>query len=383
MTPPVAARRNQGSNLNPHICFATVGSSTIEHVQNHAAYLEKFRISYCLQIFPNVSYSHEGTLAKIEEMKHSIKINGLRDFQEHKDLVGQKSATVLQSPYLEHYPSWLEAEMEKSSFVYLGYGISLSNWHYGHYRMPIFQKLKIRGVDNLLSYIPAKVRHWRSTKLLGDGLMQNLMHGSTASDDGLEGLLWAPHWSQSWFASAKGYSRFIDALDPILRYLGASPEHSVTFRPHPILLDAISVTLGNDSSKNREVISTAVSLDPFRAEIQRLMDSPGLRVSNQSLTKDVLQHSRLVTEGVSIIAYWGITGKPMAIWRDKDSPKFNALGTFLSLLFTRVRSAEELNVWLVENKTSSTFLQSFRKGILRAIFAVREKPPIITILRFI
>jgi hypothetical protein len=329
-----------------------------------------------------VPYSHEGTLAKVEEMKHSIKINGLTDFQEHKDFVGQKNATVLQSPYLEHYPSWLEAEMEKSSFVYLGYGISLSNWHDGHYRLPIFQKLRIRGVDNLLSYIPAKVRHWRSTKLLGDGLMQNLMNSNTESDGGLEGLLWAPHWSQSWFGSAKGYSRFIDALDPILRYLGASPEHCVTFRPHPILLEAIKVTLGSDSSKNREVISTAVLLEPFRAEIQSLLESPRLRVSNQSLTKDVLQHSRLVTEGVSIIAYWAITGKPMAIWRDKDSPKFNAMGTFLSLLFTRVRSAEELYLWLAANKAAHTFLSSVRKTILRAIFAVREKPPIITILRF-
>jgi hypothetical protein len=369
---------------NLHICFETVGFEPIEHVQNHAAELEKFGISYCLQFFPGVIFSDEKVIGAIAKMKNSLRIDAREDFINHnRNLVGQKNLKVLQSPYLEHYPSWLEEEVDEGGFGYLGYGISLSSWHMGHYHLPVYKKLTLLNTDSILSFLPTKARYWKSAKLLGDGVMHNLIYGEFRSDEKKNQVLWAPHWTQTWFGSERGYSRFIDAIDPFLRFLAASPENSVSFRPHPILLQAIEVVTGIGSSTNREVLATANFLKPFEIEIRRLLDSPKLRISKQSLARDVLTHSSLVTDGVSIIGYWGATGKPMAIWIDNDSPKFNFAGKFLTLLFSKVSNPKELSVWLVGEKTPRRFSPLFTRRIIKSLFAVSKQPPIIKMIKYL
>ncbi len=71
-----------------------------------------------------------------------------------------------------------------------------------------------------------------------------------------------------------------------------------------------------------------------------------VQLSGSSLAEDVLRSSHLLTEGVSIIAYWATTGKPILVITDDESPQFNSDGKRLLDQIEKAKNEFEISNWL-------------------------------------
>jgi hypothetical protein len=94
---------------------------------------------------------------------------------------------------------------------------------------------------------------------------------------------------------------------------------------------------------------------------------PNVTRSQNSLVFDVTTHDRLITDGVSIIGYWGLTGKPMIVWRDSESPELNFFGSLICKFLEIVDSSNSFVSALNGrgNSTKRTLLKVLLRTTLR------------------
>ena len=195
-------------------------------------------------------------------------------------------------------------------------------------------------------------------------------------------LLWAPHWTQTWFSSPYGYSRFLDALPVMTKFLEANPSVSVTFRPHPILNDAIDAIVGELEPDSREVRSVALDIKDHKSNIELFLSKPNMKRSTRTMIEDIHQHHALLTDGISIIAYWAVTGKKIAVMRDEHSPPFNSLGRALSFFLPQLKDRSSLEKWLVSvRRAPSRGLVVFRSLFFQLFFFRTGMPGILKVAK--
>jgi len=331
-----------------HTCFATLAGPTIERTLLSSDKIANNRGQFCYLIFSDAKFGVDNNTAKIIEHPQALVINEPTDLAKHWG--GHKKRVILQSPYLEHYPDWFWDESKKHTnltLVFNGYGISLSDWHKGHYDNDSYKYFHEIGSPDLFGFVGQLIRRPRKARWVADPVSVKIRGRVHQREHKIKrDILWAPHWSQVWFSNETGYSRFAGALAPITNHLKLNPCTSLTFRPHPILGQALASLVEGGLSESREVTITKNKILPVLPQFLEFISLPNVRTSSCSLVTDVLSHHRLVTEGVSIIAYWAMTGKQMAVFRDSQSPAFNLLGKLLMTFSTRVSSAEELSTWL-------------------------------------
>jgi hypothetical protein len=141
----------------------------------------------------------------------------------------------------------------------------------------------------------------------------------------------------------------MDSVDAILTWTQAHPSCRLIFRPHPILRHAIDTYLAHGTSAvHREAArSVDVREDRWALELLRtLLRLSNVEISSRSLEEDVMRSDGLVTDGISIIALWAATGKPMAVFRDAASAPLNHEGMSLVAAADVVTYALELHDWL-------------------------------------
>ncbi len=353
---------------NKHICFALVPDETQEKMLLWGELLSANNIDYCNLIVPSARHTENAWSVQPT-------FAGGRVARDQTDLTkhwtSNDTAVVLQSPYLEDYPDWFWAEKETHQnleFIYTGYGIALSNWSAGHYRLPSFRLLDRLGVPDILGFVGAFIHEPLKTRLIPDP-QAKLLSNYISSRQPKHSVLWAPHWSQNWFGNPRGFSRFNDSLTPITHFMFSNPEETLTFRPHPILKKALHCLTTNANPDSEEERSTLDSIKNLEAEYSDFISLPNVNLSRSSLVQDILSHEKLITDGVSIIAYWGLTGKPMVVWRDSDSPSFNSLGRLLDPLLLKVKSQEELAFFIQQDniKWQSKFSTAALQKLLRLV----------------
>ena len=353
---------------NKHICLALIPDETQEKMLLWGEMLSANGIDYCNLIVPCARHSENAwsrypTLAGGRVVRSQIDLN--------RHWTPKHTAVVLQSPYLEDYPDWFWAEKVTNhnlEFIYTGYGIALSNWNAGHYRLPSFKLVDKLGVTDVLAYVGAFIHQPLKARLIPDP-QARLLSNSPSSRKPEHTLLWAPHWSQNWFGNSRGYSRFKESLIPITNFLRNNPEKTLTFRPHPILKEALNCLTANVNPASEEERVTLDSVKNLEIQYSDFISLPNVALSRSSLVDDILNHQNLITDGVSIIAYWGLTGKPMVVWRDSDSPGFNSLGSLLNLFLTKVKSQEELTLFMKQDNIEwrSRISTSALQGLLRLV----------------
>jgi hypothetical protein len=94
---------------------------------------------------------------------------------------------------------------------------------------------------------------------------------------------------------------------------------------------------------------------------------------------DIAKSDLLISDGVTILGYFGATGKPVVILRNKKyPPPFNAVGEEITAQMSNIKSRRELDHVLstISSDGLSFFgnTQSVREEILRN-FPVRDRSP--------
>jgi len=261
------------------------------------------------------------------------------------------SAVFLQSPYSHHYPSWFVRATRSQPLAYAGYGIPLSRWTDGHFRQKLILAATWLLAESQYSFEGfSEATPAARVLLTGDPLMWNvrkelapgepLARGSTA-------LLWAPHWSQSWPTGERGFGRWRETLGPLTSWVQKNPGVSVTIRPHPILREALSL-VGEEKTFHPEAgqaLNAHIDASNLR-RLHSLLEHENVKLSTKTLVKDVVESDALLTDGVSPIAYWAPTGKPLAVVRDEFSPSFNLNGTHIVACARQVSSCSGIIEWL-------------------------------------
>ena len=360
---------------------------THEHLKVHAANLKAEGISTCFIALEEFDWT---TFNDLQEVAITLLTSAdalSKHLRDHSS-----TAIVVQSPYFEHYPDFFQSiffELDIKK-VFFGYGLPLNVWEQGQTRLPSFE-----GMTAFTSVIRANHRaarrvHGKKVVFSGDALMHTIaaafsVQSPSGDVDGSKRILWAPHWTQTWLdRDSKGFSRFSESISPILACLEARPEVEVIFRPHPLLELAIQQPVGTPTFLLSQAISTAGSISEsnWRDDFENLKTHPRFIWSRESLFDDLNRTDVLLTEGVAIIGYWGVTGKPMIVWRDVNSPRLSRVGCFITFLHTRVANAHELLMALntTLDKRDSPWLRNIKATLVRRNFRFVSPNPSMYVL---
>lgn len=363
---------------NLRILIATIRNPNIEHVVEMRAQALTLGVPVQMIDFGASAYSLEISEEGNQSFSQCLQVNEMKKFRE---VISDSPGTVilLQSPYPEHYPAWLLDIMMETASMYAGYGIPLSNWSTGHFETPLIHSTK---------YLIAGSRYEESgyigankdavVLLAGNPLLWRIRHINSMQDDkqaATRDLLWAPHWTTSWFGS-RGFARFDRAVGPIKEWAEENPARTVTVRPHPLLQSAL------DTRHDKIYHPTASQLDDLLQSAQTLEEwnelllLPNVLLSRNSFVHDVTTHKALITDGISIIAYFSATGKPICVYFDEQSPRFNDHGMQLLDCVDVVDSAHSLREWLDSTKIDRLNVNEVRLDLSQSLFPTFSQSPI-------
>lgn len=335
-----------------HICLSYLRSATVEHNDVLKHQWDLVNGSSCRVEFPRNAFSFETYLGKMPEAeKIYTDFNKLFNHYKHS----RSLAVFLQSPYSEHYPPWFLEVSSECNFAFAGYGISLSNYVDGQFKTPLIQSSKYLLASSNYDYIGYKNNISANSQIIftGNPLMYEIrksldIQKAVKGTAGLK-LLWAPHWSKFWLEGSRGFARWQITLEAILEFTRSNPDTEILLRPHPILHEALKAHLeDNRHLINRESqVSVNSEIDAGHILLfKELLKHKNVSFSKSSLKDDILNSTHLVTDGVSIIAYWATTGKPMLLVNDWESPSFNEDGIRLMNEIEVASDSKEISNWL-------------------------------------
>lgn len=341
-------------NNPPHVCGAYLSSATREHmdamrIQGRSAGIEFCRAEFPVSTFSDKKYtSLRSSFSRTYNSKSNLTSHFIR---------AKSKAMFLQSPYEEHFPYWFEGLDQEIDFAYSGYSINLADYYPGTYGSSIVRKSQylLAGSQDELNGYKAVARPNAVVLLTGNPLLfqlRKMTTGNLKQHKKSIKLLWAPHWTKTWQDASGGFARWEIALRAIYTFAKQNSEVNVVFRPHPLLRAAIEAELGEKKSlKNRESMKTqkSDSFSLFAAELNEFLQLKNVRKSHNTMLEDVHQSDLLITEGLSIIAYWATTGKPILVLRDTGSPRFNAEGETLLSKIDQASEIPEILSWLISN----------------------------------
>jgi|688.fasta_scaffold167068_3 hypothetical protein len=231
-----------------------------------------------------------------------------------------------QEPYLELLEKkWIPTGQKSSGkTIYLGYGLGLSNWQKGHFELELFAKL-----NYIIAHRQKDVRKFQIddsfTEVLGhgDAVLHDIFIKSKVHQAKKFQVLWAPHWSREWVDGSRGFSQWEKIILPFFIFALLNPEINFLVRSHPLFV----------------INNFALRKIVFRL----LAKLKNVKFSDGSLIQDIVNSSCLITDGVSIIGYFAITGKPILIFKPRFELPFNQDG--LSLLKHAKRPINQLGVY--------------------------------------
>ena len=243
-----------------HICLVRPANSTQEHADVLAVQAANFGVKTCfLNLNRNTRFSWLNWIICRAHI-----------------LFRRSSYIFLGSPYLEHQPSWLVRGNFK--LAYAGYGLTLSNWEFGHFSAGLTEKCKILIAGSEYEFLGYHKAQRVSQKILlaGNPLMWQIrdqIKKESIQKFGVRQILWAPHWSSRWMDSDYGYSRWREKAPVIFEFAKMHPGIYFVFRPHPLLRASIFETSDkNNKIYQREIQKEAEELKTKPEEEQKELE---------------------------------------------------------------------------------------------------------------
>ena len=337
----------------PHICFVFLMSQTYENQLDLKHQWEKTGGTSCQISFPENSFSLNSTTYIDSPSSPQIYID--KKSLEHHLKSDRSKAIFLQSPYPEHYPDWFMEFGVVSNLAYAGYGMSLSNYVTGQFNTPLIKYSKYLMASSDYEMNGFKEITQSNGQILFTGnpkmydIRKSLKSPNRLNHPFTPRLLWAPHWSRFWLEGKRGFARWQKTINPILEFARNNDHIEIVVRPHPILREALlaHTTFGQKNLNRESINSLDLETDTKYIEyFKDLLLLENVKLSQFSLAEDVLRSSHLVTDGVSIIAFWATTGKPILVITDDESPQLNSDGKKLLQEIEKAKNEFEISNWL-------------------------------------
>ncbi|MDA8863415.1 hypothetical protein N9H87_04270 [Pontimonas sp.] len=223
-------------------------------------------------------------------------------------------AVWLDTPYVKALPEAWRRLPGTVRLVYSGYGIQLTEWQEGHFGLPIFEH-----IDPIMVSSQSDFDHFIGfgrEKLIfsGDPLLYEVSRVSRGKKEPqvVEKILWAPHWTTRWVDGTPGFATWQWSTKPLYKYFRSNPERFLVIRPHPLL------NIREGSWKSRR-------------HYRKLIALPNVSVSEESFLADLLRTQVLISDGVSILGYYGALGKPVVFLQNAGAaPPLNENGRKVS-----------------------------------------------------
>lgn len=244
--------------------------------------------------------------------------------------LGRYRAVWVSRPYLRAFPDSWQGFEKVAPLVYSGYGLPMTEWDDTGYDSDFYQHcafLMARSDREFRNYAQSALGE-TVVCLAGDPLLHEINKQAPAKhSDTVRKVLWAPHWSKS-INGKRGFFNWRWTHGALRRFFQSNPDISLIIRNHPYL-------------KLR---------DPQSVEgrkVRRLVSLKNVEFSSQSLMDDVLEADVMIADGISILGYFGISGKRMAITIDKiHTPPFNMAGWAVAKSVPHLKSKRDVLHWL-------------------------------------
>ncbi len=313
-----------------HACLAARPNSTIEHLQAIARQAHAEGIEACwldLGHEPGITdlvASYDGFGAQAVKVDTPGRLK--RHLAKHRPI-----GVWIQTPYPEHYPDWFWTTVEGHPLCFAQYSIQMMTWEFGLYQLPTYRQCRWILVEsnNLRNGFVANGVEADRVIVADNPILYELRHrqADRRIDDAVD-LMWAPHWSQDWFGQ-RGFSRWREVAPVLLEYARSHPDVRILVRPHPLLQRAVDATVDEEASAYRD-----------------LLRLPNVDLSRRSMADDVDRSRALLSDGLSILAYFASTGKPLGIVYDDESPEFNDLGYAILATSDQLSDPAAVAAWL-------------------------------------
>lgn len=278
--------------------------------------------------------------------------------------LGSFRAAWVPSPYEGLRPLLWRRLWEKVPLVYSGYGVNLTDWEAGHYELDFYSRCeRILTTSSLDTEGRLAAGADRDRLVLGGDPLLSQIVSSSMSEEGPERpdtVLWAPHWTKDWFGKP-GFSNWEWAVGALYKFFRQRPSTKLIVRPHPFL----------DFQKGG-----------FNARrcARAMLALPNVSVSEASMHEDIVRSDILVSDGVTILAYFGVTSKPVVFLRRENvSPPFNPVGVELAAAAQTATSPAELVSLLSQllgppGGQSGLEADHMRDVVLRSFLVGHESP---------
>lgn len=232
-------------------------------------------------------------------------------------LIDQRAVIFAQTPYVkDHYSIESQDLLEQTETAYVNYGVNLSHDHYcydlesyadfsaifvaNNYEYQRFRQNNIPEKQLLISGIPALFQiHKSQSKLIESRKLSNFPQ-----------VMWAPHWTGEW-------STLENSVSEILGFFSENSDIKLLIRPHPLLGAITGKILPPGYQGTNEVSDYVIN------QFSQLVALKNVQISSSTLAEDCVNSDSLITDGISIIAFFAATGKPIAITRKHNSPDFS------------------------------------------------------------
>jgi hypothetical protein len=254
-----------------------------------------------------------------------------------------------QTPYIDdHYHPRTVKLFGQRSIGYLNYGINLEASNPVNFDLEIFKQFSPMLVANHVENDIFIAKGAKSRNLVVTGMpgpfevfLQNKARVPNHVSGKQDTLLWAPHWNREW-------STWELVLPELLRFSRQFRDVRVLIRAHPLLTQISGRTLPRGY-----MLSDAKS-EKTSEQLKELLGQSNVQISGGTMVSDCLESDWLLTDGISILAYWAATGRPFAVTRKLESPEFSGFGRKL-LNYAQIIDTErpgQVFEWLSERATN-------------------------------
>jgi len=159
-------------------------------------------------------------------------------------------------------------------------------------------------------------------------------------------ILWCPWWSvrHGGTENATGYSTFLLSYEAVLSEAVRRPHMDFVFRPHPMLWSQLRADRLWSPDDERRFLDRAAALPNFSVV--------GAVTPNTRLPwyPDHISQFRdawaMVTDGISFLAEFAYTGKPLLLTEAPGNPGWNPVGQAIASVVTRSSGIAELQSFL-------------------------------------
>ena len=251
----------------------------------------------------------------------------LQEFQNHiswKLFVWQsrrrKTIFFLQTPYIDdHYSELTKQLFEKCRNAYINYGVNIERGETVALNLGVFKRFSPLLVANLSERQKFLDLGIDPSSLVVTGMPGPFeVHSRCFSSapqrktpkEQRRVLLWAPHWITEW-------TTWGSVLPELLSIAKAHPELKVVVRAHPFLTAVTKKLLPKEYRSAADDSQASLNL------MAEFLSLENVSLSSFNMVDDCIRSDWLLTDGVSIIAYWAATGKHLAITRSVKSPAFS------------------------------------------------------------